>query len=81
MINSMLNELRLDKDPTRDAYLGDGVYVTHDGYQVWLVVSREPGHCDYIAIDENVFSRLCDYASCMLDWPGRPDAKRNQILK
>jgi hypothetical protein len=40
-------------------YLGDGVYASFDGYQIWLVV--EPGS-KAIALEPAVLDALNDYA-------------------
>jgi len=41
-------------------YLGDGVYATFDGYQVWLTTERENGE-HKIAIDPYVMACLEEY--------------------
>lgn len=43
-----------------NVYLGDGVYATNDGYQVWLAVN-DPSN-NVIALDEDVLKRLINYA-------------------
>ena len=45
------------------AYLGDGVYASFDGYQIWLAVNQESNHV--VALDPNVFSRLCEYVEML----------------
>lgn len=41
-------------------YLGDGVYASFDGYQIWLETDREFGtHC--IALEPPVFASLIKY--------------------
>lgn len=44
-------------------YLGDGVYVEHDGYQLWLTTSN--GICDTnkIALDDEVLQALLEYVT------------------
>jgi len=37
-------------------YIGDGVYLRHDGFQLWLANGTHEN--DVIAIDEEVFGRL-----------------------
>jgi len=42
-----------------EAYLGDGVYVSFDGYQIWLAVNHHENKV--IALEPDVFARLCEY--------------------
>ena len=42
-------------------YLGDGVYASFDGYQIWLSTQREIGQ-HIIALDPFVLERLVEYA-------------------
>lgn len=44
-------------------YLGDGVYVEHDGYHLWLTTSN--GICDTnkIALDDEVLQALLEYVA------------------
>ena len=44
---------------TEEAYLGDGVYASFDGYQIWLAVNHHENNV--VALDPSVFARLCDY--------------------
>lgn len=46
---------------TNKEYIGDGVYVSFDGYQLWLETEREFGQKHYIALEPEVFKALCDY--------------------
>lgn len=57
------NELiRVDcKKQTHD-YIGDGVYVGFDGYQVWLATDRGTGECHLIALEPKVLNELFHYA-------------------
>jgi hypothetical protein len=41
-------------------YLGDGVYVYHDGFQVWLITERDEGE-HRIALEPVVFDNLVRY--------------------
>ena len=41
-------------------YLGDGVYASHDGYQIWLTVERSGGW-HRIALEPTVFEALIRY--------------------
>lgn len=50
-------------EANKETYVGDGVYVCHDGYQLWL----RTGDDEYtgiqrIALDPAVFRGLVDYA-------------------
>ncbi len=49
-----------EMDSTSD-YLGDGVYVSHDGYQIWLA-ANSPDNPEKIALEPRVFRQLCFYA-------------------
>lgn len=42
-------------------YLGDGVYATFDGYQVWLHTERDVNVWHTIAIEPKTFERLVEY--------------------
>lgn len=42
-------------------YLGDGVYVGHDGYQLWLTVGSHE-NAELIALDPSVLVNLIRYA-------------------
>lgn len=42
-----------------DAYLGDGVYASFDGYQIWLAVNSADNKV--VALDSNVFTNLLAY--------------------
>jgi sulfur transfer complex TusBCD TusB component (DsrH family) len=42
-----------------ETYLGDGVYVSFDGYQIWLAVNHHENKV--IALEPDVFARLCEY--------------------
>lgn len=41
-------------------YLGDGVYVSHDGYHVWLDL-RAQDSTTAVALEPDVFKRLVAY--------------------
>ncbi len=43
-------------------YLGDGVYIGHDGYQLWLSVEGGNEAPCFIAIEPAVFKSLLAYA-------------------
>ena len=44
-------------------YLGDGVYASHDGYQIWLETTRDDGQLHRIAIEPAVLDKLNAYAA------------------
>ena len=43
-------------------YLGDGVYASFDGYQIWLDL-RGQDSITHIAIEHEVFNRLVKYGA------------------
>jgi hypothetical protein len=42
-------------------YIGDGVYVGNDGYQIWLYTEGEMGIYTRIALDNRVMEALLRY--------------------
>jgi hypothetical protein len=46
-----------------DTYLGDGVYASFDGFQIWLAVNHHENKV--LALDPSVFARLCEYAEML----------------
>lgn len=46
-----------DTGPGAKSYLGDGVYIHHDGYQVWLTVGWE----DRIALEPKVLDAMAKW--------------------
>jgi hypothetical protein len=44
------------------SYLGDAVYVRHDGYQIWLTTSNGYMDTNSIALEPSVFRALGLYA-------------------
>jgi hypothetical protein len=44
----------------RDAYLGDGVYASFDGYQIWLAVNHHENK--QVAMEPTVLLSLLAYA-------------------
>ena len=44
-----------------DRYLGDGVYASFDGYQIWLSTVREDGITHRIALEPEVYDALHQY--------------------
>jgi hypothetical protein len=47
-------------DNQKDAYLGDGVYASFDGYQIWLAVNYPENK--QVAIEPAVLLSLLSYA-------------------
>jgi hypothetical protein len=47
------------QDPPR--YIGDGVYASTDGFQIWLVTERADAGLHYIALEPSVVKQLVDY--------------------
>lgn len=45
---------------THQSYLGDGVYASFDGIQVWVRADRD-GMCHEIAIEGATYARLTEY--------------------
>lgn len=43
-------------------YLGDGVYVGHDDYQLWLLANSHEKPTDMIALEPSVYEALRRYA-------------------
>ena len=43
----------------KDAYLGDGVYASFDGYQIWLAANHQENKV--VALEPNVISMLIKY--------------------
>jgi hypothetical protein len=46
-----------------ETYIGDGVYASFDGYQIWLRVNRDGMRDETIALEPNVFAELYHYAA------------------
>jgi sulfur transfer complex TusBCD TusB component (DsrH family) len=44
---------------SEDAYLGDGVYVSFDGYQIWLAADDHRNKV--VALEPDVMARLIAY--------------------
>lgn len=49
--------------PYPSEYIGDGVYVHFDGYQIWLITLEG----NQIAINDRVYPQLLDFAEKQ-DW-------------
>ncbi len=46
--------------PMKDEYIGDGVYVSFDGYQIWLAANHHENRV--VALEPEVWSQLVEYA-------------------
>ena len=44
-------------------YLGDGVYASHDGYQIWLTTRRSEKRVDSVALEPSVYAALVQYVA------------------
>jgi len=44
-------------------YLGDGVYASFDGYQIWLAVNHHKNKV--VALEPQVLKKLCEYAKML----------------
>jgi hypothetical protein len=42
-----------------ETYLGDGVYASFDGYEIWLAVNHHENKV--VALEPQVFKNLCEY--------------------
>lgn len=49
-----------DERQQKQHYLGDGVYASHDGYQIWLAVNHHDNIV--VAIDPQVSRSMVEYA-------------------
>lgn len=47
----------------REEHLGDGVYASFDGYQIWLAANHHKNKV--IALEPAVFNRLVEYAAAL----------------
>ena len=48
-----------DDEPYESTYLGDGVYASHDGFQIWLAVNHHENNV--VALESEVLARLFEY--------------------
>jgi hypothetical protein len=53
-----------NRQPMQDVYLGDGVYASFDGFQIWLAANHHENKV--VAIDPNVMDMLVRYANTVL---------------
>lgn len=49
-----------DMDEREETYLGDGLYASFDGFQIWLRAPREEGD-HVVALEPQVFYALVRY--------------------
>jgi hypothetical protein len=49
-----------------ETYIGDGVYVSFDGFQIWLRAPRDNGN-HVIALEPDVFNSLVAYRQHLID--------------
>jgi hypothetical protein len=58
----------------KDQYLGDGVYASFDGYQIWLAANHHENKV--VALEPGVFVNLLRYAKTIWKLPAeeKPDA-------
>ena len=59
-------------DQQKNVYLGDGVYASFDGYQIWLAANHHENKV--LAIDPSVMSNLLHYADQV--WPKEKEEDR-----
>jgi hypothetical protein len=52
-----------------DTYLGDGVYASFDGYQIWLD-TRAQHPVNRIALEPSVYAALTNYVALLSRQPG-----------
>lgn len=48
--------------PVGETYLGDGLYVSFDGYQLWLRAPRDDGD-HMVALDAATYEALTEYVA------------------
>jgi hypothetical protein len=46
-------------------YIGDGVYVGHDGWHIWLYANHRETPTDKVALEPQVYQRLVDYVEAL----------------
>lgn len=52
-----------DDEPYESTYLGDGVYASHDGFQVWLAVNHHENNV--VALEPQVLANLVKYVEML----------------
>lgn len=53
----------MTKDNTHKSYLGDGVYASYDGFQIWLAVNEPENHV--VALEPMTFGALVRYVESL----------------
>lgn len=53
----------MDDEPYESTYLGDGVYASFDGYQIWLAVNHHENNV--VALEPLVIARLYEYVEML----------------
>lgn len=61
-----------DERKQQQTYLGDGVYASYDGYQIWLAVNHEDNIV--VAIDPRVMYMLVQFARRI--WDADPEGEQ-----
>ena len=56
-----------DENQDRQVYLGDGVYASFDGYQIWLAVNHHENQV--VALEPQVLNALVEYAKRIFGAP------------
>lgn len=62
--------MKIPDGHTDAEYLGDGVYASFDGWQIWLTTTRENG-THTIAIEPITLDRLLAYRDSLAAKPGQ----------
>jgi hypothetical protein len=57
-----------ENEPYPSTYLGDGVYASHDGYQIWLAVNHHENNV--VALEPRVLAHLVQYAESLKEKAG-----------
>jgi len=57
--------MAVSKDHTDRVYLGDGVYASFDGYQIWLAANHHENVV--IALEPAVLKRLVGYQNALIE--------------
>lgn len=64
--------MSLSRPPAAEVYLGDGVYASHDGYQIWLRAMRD-GIEHLVALEPEVLASLDEYLRRIAAAPSEPE--------
>ncbi len=55
----------IEEEISRGRYLGDGVYASFDGFQIWLAVNHHENKV--VALEQGVFNELMRYHQELVD--------------